>query len=322
MMQKILLIYIIVLSAFAANAQVSNFDSFFTEPNQSILNNPAGFIDGIALFPNEWNDNYGGFWSGQWAMSSVQDTTDGTFMNLVGAQTFTGSSGSLGYAVGQQNARIYPVDGTFESLRGAFFTNSTYAHFVIKEGNTFAEPFGGEDGTTPDYFSLTIKSYYNGELKEDSVEFFLADYRFEDSSEDYIVDTWEWVDFSILEPADSLEFILNSTGVNNYGISTPLFFCMDDFNKDFVSTNERQLARIDLNVYPNPTTGFLSLNLQEFDNQEVELSVFDANAQVVLVEQVTANATQTIDLSHLPSGQYVVKVVSQEGLAIQKIIKQ
>ena len=50
----------------------------------------------------------------------------------------------------------------------------------------------------------------------------LADYRFEDNSQDYIVDTWEFIDVSAtsLNAADTIAFVLSSSDVGvRYGHS-------------------------------------------------------------------------------------------------------
>ena len=59
------------------------------------------------------------------------------------------------------------------------------------------------------------------------VEFYLADYRFADNGEDYIVDTWEYIDLSSLGAVKSLEFGLSSSDVGDFGMNTPAYFALD-----------------------------------------------------------------------------------------------
>jgi hypothetical protein len=60
------------------------------------------------------------------------------------------------------------------------------------------------------------------------VHFYLADYRFEDNAEDYIVKTWEWFDLSSLGRADSLMCTLGSSDTGMFGMNTPAYFCVDN----------------------------------------------------------------------------------------------
>ena len=59
------------------------------------------------------------------------------------------------------------------------------------------------------------------------VEFALADYRFEDSASDYIVDQWTRVDLSSLVGARKLQFGLESSDVGEFGMNTPAYFALD-----------------------------------------------------------------------------------------------
>ena len=95
------------------------------------------------------------------------------------------------------------------------------------EGSGFSKKFGGSTGNDADWFLLTItgKDAY-GNIT-DTVDFYLADYRYENNSSDYIVDSWEYVDLGGLGAAKSLEFLLSSSDTGGYGMNTPAYFAMD-----------------------------------------------------------------------------------------------
>ena len=118
------------------------------------------------------------------------DSTSG-FSNLYG--NITGSGVGVGatsktFAVGQQNS-IIKLNGVSKGkvVNGFYLTNTTYAHNSMRDGDDFAKQFGGENGTDPDFFKLAIRRFYNGVLDTNAVEFYLADFRFEADSLDYIV---------------------------------------------------------------------------------------------------------------------------------------
>src|SRR5690606_7670037 len=116
------------------------------------------------------------------------------------------------------------VDTPGTELLGCYITNTSYAYTVIRDGNNFSKKFGGATGNDPDWFVLHIVGKKNGTWLSDSVHFYLADFRFDDNNQDYIVGSWEWVDLSILGDADTLYFELRSSDAGLNGINTPTFF--------------------------------------------------------------------------------------------------
>ena len=64
-------------------------------------------------------------------------------------------------------------------------------------------------------------------------------------------------------------------------------------------------------VYPNPTTGVLYLNKQNFE----EVLVYSTNGQVVLREQLICQ----LDISNLPKGIYWVKLISANNIQQEKV---
>ena len=91
-----------------------------------------------------------------------------------------------------------------------------------------AKKFGGASGDDPDWFVLTIIGKDSQGLVTDTVDFYLADYTFADNNQDYIVDTWEYVDLTSLGAVESLEFTLSSSDVGQWGMNTPGYFAMDN----------------------------------------------------------------------------------------------
>lgn len=230
-MQKTLLPFLFLfLLAPMANAQdISDFEHLLAE-GDSIFNGIDGtteFSSGGAIFPLRYDTSFGGFWASGWAVSSVQDSSTSGFENLYGAKAFKGNRQSETYAVAQQNAGVRFQEGAV-TVGGVYLTNSTYAHNSMRDGDDFAKQFGGPEGTDPDFFRLIIRGFMAGDEAADSIVFYLADYRFEEDSLDYLVNDWRFVDLSPLGVVDSLGFDLESSDVGAFGINTPLFFCMDD----------------------------------------------------------------------------------------------
>lgn len=277
-------------------------DSFWNGVDQS-----GGFTSGDAFFPNVYSTDFGGFWAGGWAISSRLDSVDANFTNLYGAKPRVGEGGSLQYAVGQQNAIIeLQGEAAGRLIEGIHITNTTYAHGIMRDGdpNGFATIFGGDSGDEPDFFKLTIQAYEGGILKSDSVEFYLADYRFEDNSLDYIVDTWEFVDLTPLGNVDSLLFQLSSSDAGVNGINTPAFFCIDNLRttNSIVSTTNFSAEQLDVRLFPNPTADWMTIQSNQVQLEAGEITLWDLDGRLVY-----RNGYQPqIDLRDLERGGYLL----------------
>jgi len=77
-----------------------------------------------------------------------------------------------------------------------------------------------------------------------------------------------------------------------------------------------------LKIYPNPNTGELTITNYELQIMSVE--VFDVNGRRQKAEsrKQKAESEIVIDISHLPSGVYFVKVATEQGDIVKKIVKQ
>ncbi len=234
-----------LLMAPAAHAATATFDDLPLAANSyygGAGSGVTGFTNGDAYFPQN-ADAYA--WSG-FSYSNVNNTTTPGYTNQFAAITGTDVSGSGNYAVS-----YVPLDwasGTYDpvpqtvtfgavtgedynsTISGAYFTNTTYAYLSMQNGDSFAKQFGGVDGTDEDYFKLMISGINAAGEYTGTVDFYLADYRFADSSLDYIVDEWTWVDLSDLGNVVGLEFSLESSDVGTYGMNTPAYFAMDNLN--------------------------------------------------------------------------------------------
>ncbi len=87
-----------------------------------------------------------------------------------------------------------------------------------------------------------------------------------------------------------------------------------------LSVSEHQLYNT-LSIYPNPSENNITINWNE--NFDVELRLFDINGRIVYYEKdKKLNTSQQIDISHLNSGFYFLRINSKKGIATRKIIKK
>ena len=231
MKKTLLLVNLLFLAVvFNANAQIDFEGLLHNYQNGKNLNN--GFHSNNYQFVNYYNAMYDS-WSG-FAYSKMTDVTTAGYANQYSAITGDGNNSSENYLVSYpsswDNANYMKLDSA-TALNGFYVTNSTYAYISMRDGDATAKKFGGATGDDPDYFILTIKGFNNG-IYSDSVNFYLADFTDSDNSNDYIINTWTFVDLSSLNTVDSLVFSLSSSDNGAYGMNTPAYFCMDDITDE------------------------------------------------------------------------------------------
>lgn len=229
-----LLIFGLLISISSSAQLTSTFDDLTLEEN-SFWNGSDGsgsFVSGQATFNNNYNAEWFS-WSG-FAYSNVKDNTTAGYTNQYSAIPGIGAMESANFGVCYTGSSDTISFENSKDLFGINVTNATYAALSMKEGDDYAKKFGGESGNDPDWFLLEIEAYNANMEPAGVVEFYLADYRFENNEEDYILNDWEWVDLSSLQQVSYLTFTLTSSDNGDWGMNTPGYFCMDNLTiKDF-----------------------------------------------------------------------------------------
>ncbi len=199
-----------------------------------------------ATFNNEFTEFFPGCcWQG-WAYSQTTDVLTAGPANQYSSVTGAGVGGSATYGVGFPGGAVGGTDivsiefDTEVDLKRAYFTNTAWAALSMSNGDAFAKVFGGASGDEEDFFKLTITGFDAFGVSTGAVDFVLADYRFADNGQDYIVADWTWVDLTALGSVKSLDMTLESTDTDFGFINTPAYFAMDD-----------------LLLVPEPSTGAL-----------------------------------------------------------------
>lgn len=182
---------------------------------------------GNAIFPLSYFEDPEGanYWNGV-AFSKQTDNSlqgiEGQFVAMPGE----GADGTATYAIMNGADTISFEEGEVD-VQSIQLSNNAYAYSIIKNGNQFAKKFGGVDGNDADYFKVIVTGLDAQGNNTGSTEFYLADYRFEDNSKDYIVDNWETVDLTSLGSVNKLAFSYESSDAGDFGINTPLYVAFD-----------------------------------------------------------------------------------------------
>ncbi|MEM6655378.1 MAG: DUF4465 domain-containing protein, partial [Planctomycetota bacterium] len=108
-------------------------------------------------------------------------------------------------------------------------TNTVRVLDSLDNGDSFAKKFGGASGDDPDWLKVTAYgSDASGDLLTPTVDFYLADFRFDEPEDDFALRDWATWDLSPLADATRLHFNISSTDVGTFGLNTPAYFAIDD----------------------------------------------------------------------------------------------
>lgn len=304
------------------NFTLSGTETHFDGSDLSGTSNGSGqfesiYTEGLLTFNSVYDTTWGlssGYWSKGWAFSNETSDSQTGYAGLFGSYA-GGGDGSANYVIGQSNSIITKTNtsATFESLR---ITNNNYAASSMLNGDSFAKKFGGTSGDDQDWFLLTIVGYDDTDVALDSVDFYLADYRFADNSQDYIVKGWTTIDLTNVENSAYLKFKLSSSDNSNGFMNTPAFYAVDKVvHSATVSVNEQEL--VEFVLYPNPSNDILNITNTSSDQQVL---ITNIQGQVVKSQQLKDNVT-TINLANLPVGFYQITIISKEGAVTKKFQK-
>lgn len=275
------------------------------------------FVSGGVTFPNEYDHDWD-YWSGGFIYSRSTDVTTAGYTNDFSAYAGIGANGSVKYAVNYGGNIDFGMETEVSSLS---ITNTTYAALSMMNGDFFGKVFGSPnnaqgqpDGTNgEDFFRLLITGYDANNDSVGQVTFYLADYRFADSTQDYIVNTWEAVDLSSLGTIRYLDFTLESSDVGQNGMNTPAYFALDNLVYTHVAAVS-ELPSGTLNVYPNPMSDVVHIS-----GLNGTLTVRQNDGKVVF--SGSANGLTTISTQNWSAGHYLIEVSGDKGVSRTVILK-
>lgn len=314
-MKKIITLIAAIFATAFSNAQTSEIDfENFSLSQDSYYQDTTGadFITDAVKFQYSW-DNGWSYWSGGFVYSNMTDSVTSGYGNMYSAKAGSGYNQSGNYLVGQNYAKVYPlVAPESQQVLGLYINNSTYAYNSMRDGDGFAKKFGGTTGDDPDWFKVVVRGYSLGVLINDSVEFYLADFRFSDNSQDYIIKDWSLVDVTSLGVVDSLEFDLSSSDIGIYGMNTPAFFCLDQMTI-LNAVGLKELNKPAVTVYPNPAKDVIHIK-----GNVLSFYITDITGRKI----TSGDNINDINISGFTNGLYVLHCNTGNQMLAYKFIKE
>ena len=87
---------------------------------------------------------------------------------------------------------------------------------------------------------------------------------------------------------------------------------------ELVSIDEARISQSIL-IYPNPASSTFTLEASFGPSPDATLSITNTSGQQIVSRKITKTKTE-IDISHLPTGVYIVKVWNDKNVTVQKMI--
>lgn len=277
----------------------------------------GGFSSNGVYFNNTYTTSqWGDYWNG-FIYSNSTDITTAGYTNDYSAITGIGANSSSNYAICYGGTIDFGQNRLVESMA---ITNTTYAALSMLNGDFVGKVFGsvnGADGNPDgtngeDWFRVLIIGSDAQQNVTDTVIFYLADYRFANNQDDYIVNTWETVDLTALGNIRYINFELESSDVGQFGMNTPGYLAIDNISYGTLALDNNQV--ISWNIYPNPVKSILTI-----EAEQGEVTVYSLNGTVI--STLTVNGSTTVSTENLSAGTYLVELKTTTGVARQTIIK-
>ncbi|OFX72146.1 MAG: hypothetical protein A2X12_08890 [Bacteroidetes bacterium GWE2_29_8] len=209
-------------------------------------------------------------------------------------------------------------------VSGFYVTNTSYTANSMKNGDFFAKKFGGDTGDDLDWYKLMIWGMKEDSTNTDTVEFYLADYRFVDNSLDYIVNDWRWVDLKKLGEVKKIYCNVLSSDVGSWGMNTPAYFCIDNLT---ILTDQLPVIMDNVTdfeiakttkpvIYNNPCKDYFIVNAESSS----VLLIYNLSGNIVK-KQILNEKQSTVFVEDLSSGYYLVKIVTGNNVSTTKLMK-
>jgi len=217
--------------------------------------------------------------------------------NVASATPSGGSSGGSSqihnFTTSEKTSSFYNITGNMNSTDGSVSYNGLTLTRRLKIETSTSITFTTTASAT---LTLVFDSTFNGDIKVNNISY---------------TATNGIVTVSISSGSNS---ITKDNTANLYYIST-VYSNKQTNTKAAVKTNN-----IDVTLYPNPSQNVLNVNLEK-SNKEESLTIFNMlGVEVLKVNNITNN--NTIDISNLASGTYIVKLISEINTMSRVFIKE
>lgn len=261
----------------------------------------------------------------------------------VSAAAPTSSSVSADYANdGVNSLKVMGLDAATHALVGAFspvepidedIITVSYDIYVAELSATASDFFVGAQ--SPSQALLTSREHFNYQGMISVVATNPDTAGLEDIDTGSTYEPGQWYNMTAVHTfsAGTIEYFLDGIPIftgDAFGATNieQMTFLNDNYNSTAYMDNLQvvgglgidQNAVAKLSVYPNPANNFI--NISNPDNIQINfVNILDLNGRMVKQVKLNAVSEATVDISELATGTYMVKIVSDKGSSVKKIVK-
>ncbi len=205
-------------------------NTFWNAPNEETSFSSSILTYSLNGTPGSRTDWYGFTYSN---LIGNQSTTRNSYCSAYKAPTtFT----SKAYCVLRQDSSfsasyISLPEGVEHKFKSIALNTSYGTYIAIRDGvygGDTCKVFGGESGADKDFLSLDIRGIKADGTTTDTYRLFLADYRFDNNRENYIINSWSAFNLEDIGFVNKLELRIVSTDIVNGYLQTPAAICLDE----------------------------------------------------------------------------------------------
>jgi len=317
-------------------AQMAGFEEYKLSANQNRYvenawadNTPAWLYSGTYAFANTPNKNYKAFngyavcsdtssmFTGNYMIDQFRSAASGAYEGDNFAIAYYSAPSTWGFAGYKDTIRLTNTQEA-QTISGFYVTNTAYTLGNILNGDYANPRFGVKDSTLAaqkDYLKLTVYGY-NGSTRVGTKDFYLADYRDDDTDEHYALDTWQWLDLRELGAVTELQFEMFTTKSDDWGFTTPTYFALDNFGgKPEVDTLEAitftgDMVNINLdNYFTHEDKGNVSYAALE---ESLTAATYVISGNLLQVKATETGAKAVLTLCQTQRGKQQFKLLTVE----------
>ena len=123
---------------------------------------------------------------------------------------------------------------------------------------------------------------------------------------------------------DSCIIILSASQANGAPTAANSYLYVDGLNFTGIVANvSHNTSTMDLVIFPNPTSDKLNIDLSVLNNKKATIKIVDVTGKEIRsIEIQSVNEKTQLDISDLPKGNYILKVISSGEVITNNFIKQ
>lgn len=221
---------------------VGDFEGFYLEPESHYVAEGTGSeeipthfhtgsFDCVNYRVPAWNSWSGMAYSNETSTEYTGNLIEQQYRSSVGHGVKDSEKYGICY-IGKPRTNAYPIyvkneeDG--DNIRGFYINAPASVVSAVKNGDGTPTGTAFAQGDS----LVVVVNGYKAFHKISSVRYALADYRSTDAADHYVVDSWQWLDLLALGKVDAIEFKMEGSKNNAYGLTTPAYFCMDNIGDE------------------------------------------------------------------------------------------